>query len=201
VQSAQAAAELKTFKLSILERQLYKRVTIHLSPTFINHMVNELEEYERILSYFLRNESPPVVHELHHHLLWLQDASGHAGAINDQLDATEKMLKQQSASFSRHFDHLYLKAVEFAGYVRTQQYQFPALRRLNRESALEIRAFQAFLEELLELEVSAEVLGTFPALMADHMFREECYYLAKLAEAGQLEAPECNPGKPRFEKP
>lgn len=33
------------------------------------------------------------------------------------------------------------------------------------------------------MELSAEVLGTFPASMADHMWREEQYYLTKLAQA------------------
>ena len=42
--------------------------------------------------------------------------------------------------------------------------------------------FKCFLHELEELELSAQALGTFSPLMADHMSREECYYLMKLAE-------------------
>ncbi|MBS4222047.1 DUF2935 domain-containing protein [Lederbergia citrea] len=192
--------ELKSFKLSLLERLIFKKVKIHLSPTFINHMVNELEEYERILSYFQRGEAPPLTHELHHHLLWLLDASGHAGAIEDQLDATEKMLRKRSEKFTHHFEHLYLKAVELAGYLRTEVYQFPALGRMNKEAKLEIEAFQMFLTEILELDISEQVLGTFPALMADHMFREECYYLTKLAESTKSKKPDCDPAAPRYEK-
>lgn len=190
---------LKKFKLSLLERLIFKNVKIHLSPTFLNHMVNELEEYERILRYFKKEEAPPISHELHHHLLWLLDASGHAGAIKDQLDATEKVLRKTSGEFNKQFDHLYLKAVELAGYMRTQVYQFPALQRMNREVKLEIETFQMFLEEILELDISEQVLGTFPALMADHMFREECYYLTKLAESTQTKRPDCDPGAPRIE--
>jgi len=33
------------------------------------------------------------------------------------------------------------------------------------------------------MELSAEVLGSFTAPMADHMWREEQYYLTKLAQA------------------
>ncbi|WHY83686.1 DUF2935 domain-containing protein [Siminovitchia fortis] len=193
-------SHLKVFKLSILERHLVKKIKIHLSPTFINHMINELEEYERIIGYFKKEESPPVVHELHHHLLWLQDAYGHAGAINDNMDAVEKRLKEKSQIFTEHFEDFYLKAVEFAGYLRTKMYEFPALARLNNDAKLEIEAFQMFLNELLELDISAEALGTFPALMADHMYREECYYLYKLAESTKETAPPCNPAKPRIEK-
>lgn len=192
--------ELKKFKLTLLEKHLVKKIKLQLSPTFINHTINELEEYERILSCFKKNESPPIVHELHHHLLWLQDAYGHAGAINDNLDDTEKRLKEKSHLFTVHFEQFYLKAVEFAGYLRTKRYDFPALRRMNKESKLEIEAFQMFLNELLELNISAQVLGTFPALMADHMFREECYYLTKLAESTKENQPKCDPTKPRIKK-
>jgi len=195
-----ATEELKEFKLALLEKLLFKKIKFHLSPTFVNHMINELEEYERILSYFSKNESPPIAHELHHHLLWLSDAAGHAGAIQDQMDGTEKMLKHESATFNKDFEHLYLKAVEFAGYLRTHIYQFPALARLNSEAKLEIEAFQIFLNEILELEISEQVLGTFPALMADHMFREECYYLTKLAQSTKSQNPDCNPASPRIEE-
>ncbi|GIN91038.1 hypothetical protein J22TS1_20890 [Siminovitchia terrae] len=193
-------AHFKNFKLSLLKRSLVKQIKIHLSPTFINHMINELEEYERIISFLKKEESPPVVHESHHHLLWLQDAYGHAGAINDNMDSVEKRLKEQSQLFTEHFEDFYLKAVELAGYLRTKMYEFPALARLNKDTKLEIEAFQMFLNELLELEISAKALGTFPALMADHMFREECYYLYKLAESTKEGTPSCNPAKPRIEK-
>ncbi len=33
------------------------------------------------------------------------------------------------------------------------------------------------------MELSAEVLGTFTAPMADHMWREEQYYLMKLVQS------------------
>jgi len=75
--------QFRVFKLSLIERQLLGKVGIHLPPTFINHMVNELDEYLRVMTYLEKGEAPPVFHELHHHMLWLLDASGHAGAIND----------------------------------------------------------------------------------------------------------------------
>ncbi|VEF48236.1 Domain of uncharacterised function (DUF2935) [Bacillus freudenreichii] len=90
---AKHVIQFKNFKLSLLERSLVKQIKIHLSSTFLNHMINELEEYERIIGYFKKGESVPVVHELHHHLLWLQDAYGHSGAITDNMDAVEKRLK------------------------------------------------------------------------------------------------------------
>ena len=46
-----AACQIRTFKLDILEEQLAGKIKINIPPTFINHMVNEVEEYIFILAY------------------------------------------------------------------------------------------------------------------------------------------------------
>ncbi|MEC5425110.1 DUF2935 domain-containing protein [Virgibacillus sp. C22-A2] len=198
-QAEAAAEELKEFKLYIIKQHLVGEIGIHLSPTFLNHMVNELEEYERVMHYLKQGEAPPIFHELHHHLVWLLDASGHAGAINDELDGVEKRLKEKSKNFSEHFDQFYLKAVELTGYLRTNIQSFPALDRFNNDVEVEMNLFRTFLHEIEEMELSNTVLSTFSALMADHMAREECYYLMKLAEAAGTSDPNCDPARPRTE--
>lgn len=85
------------------------------------------------------------------------------------------------------------------GYLRANIEPFPALKRFNNEVEMEMNLFRAFLNELEELELSAKALGTFSALMADHMAREECYYLMKLSESTDLAEPHCNPAKPRIQ--
>src|SRR5436305_9946090 len=48
--TAQAEIEvikLREFKLELIRKHLVGKIKIHLSPTFLNHMVNELEEYVR----------------------------------------------------------------------------------------------------------------------------------------------------------
>ena len=115
--------------------------------------------------------------------MWLNDASGHAGTINDNLDGVEKRLKEKSHRFTQHFDQFHLKALELTGYLRTNLQTFPALNRFNDDVEVEMKLFKGFLLELEELELSAEVLGTFTASMADHMAREEQYYLTKLVES------------------
>ncbi|ETI70485.1 DUF2935 domain-containing protein [Neobacillus vireti] len=190
--------KLREFKFELIRKHLIGKIKIHLSPTFINHMVNELEEYLRILNHLKAGQVPPVYHELHHHLLWLLDAAGHSDAISTNLDGVEKKLKDQSHSFTKNFEGFYLKAVELAGYLRTNLTTFPALSKMNVDAHLEIKLFQNFLKELEELELSNQALGTFAPLMADHMLREECYYLMKLAESANLDPPNCDPAKPRI---
>lgn len=192
--------KLRTFKLDLLKQHLIGKIKIHLPPTFINHMVNELEEYLRILLHLKAEKVPPVYHELHHHLLWLLDAAGHAEGITSNLDGVEMKLKEKSNIFKKNFEAFYLKAVEMAGYIRSNLTEFPALAKMNRDSQLEIKLFQGFLEEIEELRLTKQALGTFAPLMADHMYREECYYLMKLAESTELAPPNCDPAKPRLKE-
>ncbi|HEU4965675.1 MAG TPA: DUF2935 domain-containing protein [Bacilli bacterium] len=195
----QAAQELRTFKLHLLTRHLSGKIMLHLSPTFLNHMVNELEEYLRLLDSLVQGELPPRFHAVHHHLLWLPDASGHAGAVHDMTDAVEKDVRKKAQEFTKLFDELYFKSIEVANYMRTHLRDFPALARLNAQSALEIAVFQNFLREVEEMRVTDELLGTLTVLMADHMAREECYYLTKLAQVSAVDDPECDPTRPRHE--
>ncbi len=195
------AQNIRTFKLSLIRKHLEGTIKTSLPPTFINHMVNEVEEYITILPYLIKKEIPPVSHELHYHLVWLLDAAGHAGAISSQLDQVEKRLKEKSEGYTKHFEQFYLKAVDMTGYLRTNLTSFPALKRFTKDVSFELQLFSKFLRELEELELSEQVLGTFSELMADHMAREECYYLMKLAQSSGLPSPDCNPAKPRTEKP
>lgn len=195
----QLTIQFREFKLLILSRQLVGTLKLGLTPTFLNHMVNELDEYLRILGYLVQQQVPPRVHPVHHHLIWLLDASGHSGIIESDLDAVETQLKQKSRRFTTTFQDFYLKAVEMAGYLRANVDRFPALKRFNRQVKLEMAIFQEFLNELEEMEMRHEDLSIFTPLMADHMYREECYYLIKLAEVTELSPPDCDPAKPRVE--
>ncbi|WP_462409576.1 DUF2935 domain-containing protein [Neobacillus sp. Marseille-QA0830] len=192
--------QLREFKLELIRKHLIGKIKIHLSPTFISHMVNELEEYKRILTHLRSGQIPPIYHELHHHLLWLLDAAGHSEAISSNLDAVEKKLREKSDSFTKNFEAFYLKAVELAGYLRANLTSFPALTKMNSDAQLEIKLFQNFLVEIEEFRLSHQALGTFAPLMADHMYREECYYLLKLAESANLTPPNCDPAKPRLQE-
>lgn len=73
------------------------------------------------------------------------------------------------------------------GYLRTNINKFPALSRFNDNVEVEMDLFLTFLNELEEMELSAEVLGTFTVSMAEHMAREEKYYLTKVAESSNVE--------------
>ena len=191
---------LRCFKLEILRRHLTDKIVISLTPTFINHMVNELEEYLGILECLHAKQAPPLTHPIHHHLLWVSDAVGHAATLACSVDLVETDIKEVGECFARSFKELYLKAVEIKGYLRTGEQEFPALTRYNFQVEKEIRSFSGFLCELFDLVSNKEALGNLTPLIPDHMMREECYFLTKLAQVSEVKLPDCDPTRPRVEK-
>ncbi|WP_240040940.1 DUF2935 domain-containing protein [Paenibacillus ginsengarvi] len=199
-QALSLTQQLQRFKLDILRKQLLNEIAIGLSPTFIDHMLNELEEYLRILKALEAGGPVPQFEAIHHDILWLSDAVGHAASIASDLDMVEKRLIEKSHKFEVHFQQFYMKSIEMAGYMRTQLRDFPAFRRFHQDIDLEMKLFVAFLRELEEMELSAELLDRIAPLVPDHMMREECYYLTKLANLGLVPDTQCDPTKPRVEK-
>lgn len=193
----QYSLNLRTFKLDLLERRLLGKVAIGLIPTFLNHMVNELEEYIRILDELIQGKPVPRYHAFHHDLLWLPDAAGHAASIAMDLDVVEQRLIKQSDAFEQHFNEFFLKAVELTGYLRTLNKQYPSIVQFHKDVNLEMIIFMKFLTEIEEMGLSERLLSRLNPLVPDHMFREECYYLMKLAQSGEITPPDCNPAKPR----
>jgi hypothetical protein len=191
-----ASMAIRKFKLHILRTQLIGKIKISLPPTFLNHMLNELDEYIQILEMILKNQYMKE-HPLHYHLLWLVDASGHAASIMNNLDMTEKRLIKISKEYSKAFDDLNLKATDFKGYIRTGLVNFPALERLNSEVELQMDSFMKYLLEIKDGVAKKTILGTLSSLEPDHMYREECYYLTKLSRVSNIMPPHCNPDAPR----
>ncbi|WP_010097957.1 DUF2935 domain-containing protein [Ornithinibacillus scapharcae] len=178
-----ASERLKDFKHSMIKRQVKGTIGLHLSPTFLNHMVNEVEEYILVMNYLKEGKAAPIFHELHHHLIWLIGAAGHAGVIHAALDAVEKQRKKRSYEFVKHFEEYYVKAIELTGYLRATTKTFPALKKFNREVQMEVESFHTFLQELNNMEHDTSLLNSLPFNMTDHMVREVTYYLSKLAES------------------
>lgn len=197
MQCFKAAQDLKGFKIYIISKQLINKIRINLPPTFINHMLNELNEYLKILNCYI-NSQPYAPNPLHHHLLWLLDGSGHADGIAAFLDMSEKAQIKKSLQFGKSFRELYLKAIEFKGFTRTGLTDFPALDKLNNDAFFEMDSFKLFLEEIQYQTDEKKLLGTLPPLVTDHMYREECYYQTKLSQTTKIKKPDCDPAKPRM---
>ena len=173
---------LKSFKEDMLQRKLDCKVKLGLPPTLLAHMIVEAEEAQRVMGR-VREAAPlpPALQALHHHLVWLPDASGHAAITHGLLDGVEQKLLGATANFKQIFDGMHIKSLELYSMLRIAPRMVGALRRLNRDAMAEIGLFRAFLTELREHLEGCEVLGgnIVPAL-ADHMLREELYYTEKI---------------------
>ncbi|AGF54495.1 hypothetical protein B0P06_001432 [Clostridium saccharoperbutylacetonicum] len=193
-----AAMKIREFKLIILSKQITDKINISLPPTFVSHMLNELDEYLLILTTLIKDK-PPTADPIHLHLLWLPDGSGHASTIASNLDMTQKELIKRSKEYSKEFDNLYLRTIDYNGYTRTKIFDFPALAKLNYDVSNIMGSFKNFLDALKDAIIEKQVLGTLAPLAADHMHREECYYLTKLSMVSEVKDPNCDPTKPRIE--
>lgn len=172
---------MKGFKEELIQRKLDCAISLQVPPTLLQHMVNEAEEGYRALSGVREAANlPPSLEALHHHLLWLPDAAGHAAFLRSGADGIEKQLIEQTGQFAEIFSGMQLKAMELYAMLRIAPRMVGALRRLNRDSMAEIATFRAFLAELREHLEGCEVLGNLTPLFADHMLREELYYTEKI---------------------
>lgn len=132
----EGSVDLEDIKELVADIRLFKEDL--LPPTFINHMLNELQAYQRIL-----DTLPEIVveHPLSYHRLWLKDAEGHADSIITELDAVEMPKRKQLKKLKKKFAALYAKADEFTGYLRATNEQFPALLKLTLDAETHIRVF------------------------------------------------------------
>jgi hypothetical protein len=195
----EAVYRFRELKIELLSMSINSDLKSQLSSSLYNDMLNELEEYLSILNSLMQGHSP-LFHPLHYHLLWLGDAIGHSAWIKASLDLVEKDLKRQADQYEQQFDDLNFKALTLNGYLRTGLSHFAALDRLNEQVWSHINSFMEFLENIRDRRTDNKVLGTLLPLMADHMLREECYYLQKLTQStDNVRKPDCDPISPRLE--
>lgn len=176
----QLANEVRGLKTDLLNMLLNNVVKLHLAPTFLNHMINEVDEYISILNHVL-NGDPLDVSPIHLHLVWLPDAAGHARAVACDLDEVEALDIKRLIKSKKIFKKLFMKAVEFKGYLRAANLEGSnVLKGLNDEAVVHLGGFVNHLEELGVLRRDGTKLGIITDQMLNHMIREELYYLTKL---------------------
>jgi hypothetical protein len=193
-----AILSFRDFKRELLSVRLQNQPVTSLGPTFYNHMLNELENFLKILAGYQAGK-PYEESILGQHLLWSLDASAHAAILGSDLDKVEFQLRKTAKKFEKDFDQLYIKVVELIGYFRSKPPAAePALERYNLEVAAGIQKFMEFLMEVRQSVINQQTLGRLVPLEPDHMWREECYYLLKIAEVTPgFPKLDCDPGRPR----
>ncbi|MCR4436406.1 MAG: DUF2935 domain-containing protein [Clostridiales bacterium] len=180
-QSMSAVTGFIDFKRLLAGRSLQCKLEISLSPTFINHMINEAMEYFQTLC-MLQAIRPVnrIMKNIRLHKVWLADAAGHAATIAADLDPVEAALIKEAEEFKNAFDHLFIKAMELGALLERTGLSDGALSHFNTEVEAKINDFIYFLDKIRMLRKECKILGTLKPLMPDHMMREEKYYLYKI---------------------
>lgn len=178
------ARDFYAYLLQLLALTMSAQINAQFSNSMLNHMLNETAEYLELINRFRCGKIlsfPPI----HHHLLWLYGSAEHAAAASDGLDRVEKGPILECRSHEEQFTSLYLKSVGLQGWMRTGLETFPALDLLEKQAEEEARTFRAFLEKLRDRRKEGALQGTLLPEMADHMAREESYYLIKMASVSE----------------
>ncbi len=197
--SFETVNRLREYKIELLDMSIASDLKSHLSSTFYNDMLNELDQYLYIINALMHGYQP-LQNPLHYHMLWLNDAVGHAGFLKSGLDLIEKDLINQADCYEQLFQELNFKSFTMNGYLRTGINNFASLDRLNEEVQTAMRDFMEFLESIREGRMDHKIVGTLMPLMLDHMLREECYYLHKLSQSAEnIRQPDCDPTSPRLD--
>ena len=169
-----------TFKKTLIAGILENKISINMTATFANHMLNEEERYVAIIVQQQNGRPNPFFHILDDHKLWLKDAEGHADALKTELDPVEMKYRKELKKNKEEFAGLSAKTEEFIGYLRSGVADFPALSRLSSDAELQTRLFVTLLKELQSLKESGHIVTMSDPLEYDHMLREEAYYLESI---------------------
>lgn len=178
-----AVIKFINFKKLMLTRLMKCDIELGMTPSFLNHMINEAMEYYRILCLF--EETIPfdiALENIRLHKVWLPDASGHASAIASELDAIETSLIHESQYFIKKFDGLFKKAFEMYNMFKRTGLENGGLLYFNNQVELALEQFICFLEKLEKLSKECKIYksGTTSPLIPNHMIREEKYYMYRI---------------------
>lgn len=184
----EAVMQFIEFKRWLLAQLMTCSIKLRMTPSFLNHMINEALEFLHVLN--LADGTMPynyVLENIRLHKIWLPDASGHASTVAAELDPIESNLAKEAKEFSNTFDCLFKKAFEmYAMYERTGL-ENSAVYYFNEEVVKHLNEFIRFLEKVEELRSLCSIYasGTFMPLIPNHMMREEGYYIYKIQQFGE----------------
>jgi hypothetical protein len=194
--------KVRNLHLDILEAQIGPNPPrLDISPSEINHYLNETDEYLLILLTVKDKGQVVISPDIHQHKLWLKDTMEHLKLIMTGLDPCEMELRKVAKKLFKKFAALEVKAMFVVGCLRTDpattkdgalefvlpkhflaDADFPVATHLTERAVEHVMVYLAFLSEILVLLVNSKILALFDANTIDHMMREEAYYLIKLGE-------------------
>jgi hypothetical protein len=175
---------VKQFKTSLLDMHVRVSLPLLLPPTFISHMLNELEKFRFMIYGMKTNGKFPPIMSMNEHKLWILDIVGHLDGIYNNIDAVNKFIRKRVRKQKKLFMKLSNSVEEFNCYLKHGICSdFTALNQLNISVVAETILYLRLVNEVQELIKAKIVLGTIDEEMLLHMILEEMYYLSGLKES------------------
>ena len=172
---------LISFKQMLLDNLLACKITLHLPPSLLDHMVREAEEFLATITRLLQGTPlTGAALAINESELWIPDGSGHAALIRSNVDPQEEDVFESAHHWKTEFDKLTLALQELKTKLRSGVRWVPSLERLMELTATQFVLFRQYLVHLEEMISECRVLGDLKPLFMDHMAREATYFLQKL---------------------
>lgn len=178
-------AKFIAFKKKIIYELLNHNIAINFSPSFVNHMVNEANEFLDMLhsgTCAEKTEEPPLYIKI-----WLADASGHASTLSSFMDLAEVPLIHQAELFKELFDKLGKKASEI-DMIQKNLGIGVDIRLLTSETVEILQEFIDFSRKIGELLDNKKIMaiGTLSSDITSHFIKEHKYFIDKLKTCIQI---------------
>ncbi len=182
--------DFRKFILRVLQRQIESPIIIYLHPAALNNMVNETEEFLRILAAYMQGTVPDTG-PVDLCLFWTLNLYWHAENIAPSIEITYKDVRDQSAEYAESLNRLFMRSLLVSGLKRTGLQEFPAAQQLCDDTEELMTLFSEFINELKTLVRQKKILGILAPLYIDHIGRDICYFLTKLSQISSVTPPKC----------
>ena len=171
--------ELHRIKRDLLYGRVTNTVEIRLKPTFISHMIRELNIYIFILEEYIESGKVPKLVNIDHHDTWALDAHGHLQILLNHIDPVEDLIRKRVKESKGELHSIWMKTLEFMDYIR-QIGEFEGLKQLDLEAIDGTKRYLALISELTDLYDKELIESDLTTRMLNHMYDEQSYYLKKL---------------------
>lgn len=176
--------EVHNFKKEILILQLNGKLNILLPPTFISHMLNELDKFRFMVHSMEITGEFPHNTAINEHKLWGADIEGHLDTIKNSTDTLNNNIRKTVYKQKKTFCLINKTTNEIISYLNHGIIpNFPYIDAHTELITSETILYLNLVSEIQELVENNFALGTLDEGILTHMLFEEMYYLCCITTA------------------
>ncbi|WP_123039471.1 DUF2935 domain-containing protein [Cohnella candidum] len=179
--------------------RLQNRITLDLSPTYLNGTLSENAEYDRLLASYAAGVQPEPLPQTDLVDLWLEDQLGHASLLLNYIDVAEVGWIERIREYVQTFAALMVKQRQIKRYLRFVEPGFPVEKQFAVEIITAVNGFAELVRQVVALYLTDRVSNKFTLRFVEHHFPETCYFLRKMTlYAPEVPVAPCSLTKPHF---